>query len=193
MTACPGAVRSASPEPGSPVRMVEPLARGDVATVLEVFDRLGPRSRAQRFLTAKPRLTGADLRALTDVDGQRQVALVARDHARRAIGVARFVRDAAVPATAEAAVAVVDAWQGHGVGTLLARALTERARELGVTRISLMMAHDNEAAVRLMHGIGGVVTGVGWDEGTAEFEVSFEPRPWPARRRTLAALRGARP
>ncbi|WP_151082192.1 GNAT family N-acetyltransferase [Nocardioides cynanchi] len=191
MTACP--TTTAGGLAPAVVRAVEPLAPGDVATVLEVFDQLGPRSREQRFLTAKPRLTAADLRALTDVDDHHHVALVARDRACRPIGVARFVRDPDDPAVAEAAVAVVDAWQGRGVGTGLARALTARARELGVTRVSLTIAHDNEAAVRLMHGVDGVATRVGWDEGTADFEVSFEPSARPVHRRTVSALKGSRP
>ena len=103
---------------------------GDVVTVQRVFDGLGARSRALRFLTAKPRLTSADLAALSDVDGRDRVALVAR-HDGCAIGIARFVRDPEDPATAEVAVAVVDAWQDRWVGTRLAHALVDRARDAG--------------------------------------------------------------
>lgn len=174
---------------------LDPLRRGDVATVLEVFDQLSPRSRQQRFLTAKPRLTGADLRALTDVDGHHHVALVARDTAGHAIGIARFVRDPDDPVTAEAAVTVVDAWQGRGVGTRLARALSERARELGIARISLVIAHENEAAARLMHLVAGEVTRVGWDSGSADFEISLDAaghRAHRAPRRAPAVRKGGR-
>jgi GNAT superfamily N-acetyltransferase len=181
--------------PTAPTRF-EPLVRGDVVTVLEVFDQLSPRSRQQRFLTAKPRLTAADLRALTDVDGNHHVALVARDVAGRAIGIARFVRDRDDPATAEAAVTVVDAWQGRGVGTRLARALSDRARELDITRVSLVIAHANEAAARLMHLVAGDVTRVGWDSGTVDFEISLDatgnPGRRPGPRRTLAVRKGGR-
>jgi RimJ/RimL family protein N-acetyltransferase len=173
---------------------LEPLDRGDVVTVLEVFDQLSPRSRQQRFLTAKPRLTGADLRALTDVDDHDHVALVARDEGGHAIGIARFVRDSEEPGTAEAAVTVVDAWQGRGLGTRLARALRDRARELGITRISLVIAQDNDAAARLMHRIGGEVTRVGWDSSSMDFEIALDARPDPRRRpaprRTLSTLKG---
>lgn len=172
---------------------VEPLSRGDVVTVQQVFDQLGPRSRELRFLTAKPRLSGADLCALTDVDGHDHVALVARDRDHCPIGVARFVRDPEDPGTAEAAVTVVDAWQGRGIGTRLARALRDRARELGITRISLVMARDNDAAIGLMHAIDGEVTRVGWDGGTVDFEVALVPEPRPDRRRTTWTLKGLRP
>jgi RimJ/RimL family protein N-acetyltransferase len=194
MTAC---LEHLDPRAGTvaPTRL-EPLGRGDTVTVLEVFDQLSPRSREQRFLTAKPRLTGADLRALTDVDDHDHVALVARDGGGHAIGIARFVRDSDEPGTAEAAVTVVDAWQGRGLGTRLAQALRDRARELGITRISLVMAQDNDAAARLMHRIGGEVTRVGWDSGSMDFEIALDARPGPRRRpgqrRTLSVLKGAR-
>jgi RimJ/RimL family protein N-acetyltransferase len=194
MTACVERLDERA-DAATPTRF-EPLDRGDVVTVLEVFDQLSPRSREQRFLTAKPRLTGADLRALTDVDDHDHVALVARDGGGHAIAIARFVRDSDEPGTAEAAVTVVDAWQGRGLGTRLARALTERARELGITRISLVMAHGNDAAARLMHRVGGEVTRVGWDSGSMDFEISLDARPdprgRPAPRRTLSLLKGAR-
>jgi RimJ/RimL family protein N-acetyltransferase len=196
MTACAVDLDEAGPVHDSPAPdRFDPLDRGDVATVLEVFDQLSPRSRQQRFLTAKPRLTGADLRALTDVDGHRHVALVARDTAGHAIGIARFVRDPDDSVTAEAAVTVVDAWQGRGVGTRLARALSERARELGIARISLVIAHDNEAAARLMQLVAGEVTRVGWDSGSVDFEISLDaagrhPRRGP--RRGPAVRKGGR-
>jgi GNAT superfamily N-acetyltransferase len=39
------------------------------------------------------------------------------------------VRSAVRPDTAEVAVAVVDAWQGRGLGTLLLHAISVRARD----------------------------------------------------------------
>jgi GNAT superfamily N-acetyltransferase len=164
---------------------IEALGRGDAATVRQVFDHLGPRSRELRFLTAKPRLTTADLAALTDIDGHDHVALVARAEGRP-IGIARFVRDVDDPATADVAVAVVDEWQDRGIGTRLARRLADRAREVGITRFSLAMAVDNEAAARLMHRVAGEVTRTGWAGGTVDFEVTLaDTRP-----RAHAVLKG---
>jgi RimJ/RimL family protein N-acetyltransferase len=165
---------------------VVPLASGDVSTIQRVFDGLSPRSKALRFLTAKPRLTSADLRALSDVDGRDRVALVAR-HDGCPIGIARFVRDDDDPATADVAVAVVDAWQDRWIGTRLAHALVDLARQLGISRFTMAMAHDNEAAIRLMHRIADDVTRVGWDNGSVEFVASLSQPP-----RARAVLKGAR-
>lgn len=161
--------------PPTPV-LVEPLAAGDVVTVQRVFEGLGTRSRALRFMTAKPRLTSADLRLLTDVDGRDRVALVAR-HEGCAIGIARFARDREDPATAEVAVAVVDAWQDRWVGTRLVLALVDRARDLGITRFSAAVSPDNDAAARLMHRVAAKVTRVGWEMGSVDFELTLAPSP----------------
>src|SRR6478672_4031825 len=48
--------------------VLRPLEPGDRAPLLEIFSGLSPRSRRQRFLTPKTRLTEADLRQLTSVD-----------------------------------------------------------------------------------------------------------------------------
>lgn len=174
---------------GSTVLLL-PLLRDDVAPVLEVFEQLSPRSRELRFLAAKPRLTSTDLRRLTDVDGRDHVALVARSVGGEAIGIARFVRDQDEPHTAEVAVAVVDAWQGQGVGTMMVTTLSERAREVGVTGFSMVLAHDNEAAVRLLHRATGDIRRVGWDRWTTEFALSLAPSTG---RRARAVLKRARP
>jgi hypothetical protein len=44
------------------------------------------------------------------------------------------------------------------------------------------MAHDNEAAARLMHGVTDDVTRVAWQHGTVDFEMDLAPlRPIPRR------------
>ncbi len=143
--------------------------------MLEVFAGLGARSRELRFLTPKPRLTSADLRQLTAVDHHDHVAILAVTACDgRAIGVARFVRDPAHPDTADVAVAVVDAWQDRGIGTLLAAALTERAQEVGIRHLTLVMSQDNEAAVRLLHRTPGDIRRVAIDVESAEFVVTLD-------------------
>ncbi|MGC4110115.1 MAG: GNAT family N-acetyltransferase [Nocardioides sp.] len=162
------------------LRLLDP---GDGETVLQVFEGLGDRSRALRFLTAKPRLTAADLRQLTAVDQRDHVAVVAHSTLDgRAVGIARFVRDADDPGSADVAVAVVDAWQGIGLGTMLTQDLVERALALGVHRFTMAMSSQNEAAVRLLHRTPGEIERLSIDEQLAEFaiEVGRRPvQPWP--------------
>ena len=154
---------------------VSPLEPGDAAAVLAVFAGMGPRSRWLRFLTGKPRLTSAEVRRLTAVDQRDHVALVAStttDH--RPIGIARFVRSADATECAEVAVAVVDAWQRQGVGTLLLDTLVRRAREVGVRRFTVLASHDNAGALRLLHRLPDGLLRVSTGGGVAEYVVSLE-------------------
>lgn len=166
--------------------MLRPLEPDDTDLLLEVFAGLGDRSRERRFLTPKHTLTATDLRRLTAVDHHDHEAVVALSVTDcRPLGVARFVRLPADPETADVAVAVVDAWQDRGLGTVLSSSLLTRARDLGVRRFSLLMAHDNEAAVRLMHRVLGDPDHVALDDDTAEFVVSLAPRHSGRARRVL--------
>jgi GNAT superfamily N-acetyltransferase len=153
---------------------LRPLERGDRVVVLEVFAGLGERSRELRFLTAKPRLTAADLRQLTEVDHHDHVAVVAVSAPHgRPIGVARFVREPADPDSADVAVAVVDEWQDRGVGTMLTNALVRRAREVGVRRFTMTMARENTGAFRLLQRSPGQIQRLGVDGEIAEFAITL--------------------
>jgi GNAT superfamily N-acetyltransferase len=174
MSAAPSCATYAAPYTPSYGANVElrPLEPGDRATVLEVFAGLGRRSRELRFMAPKPHLTGADLRQLTTVDGHDHVAVAATVDGQT-VGIARFVRLPDRPDSADVAIAVVDAWQGVGVGTMLASALAECAVRLGVHRFTMAMSPDNEAAVRLLHRAPGRIERLAIDESVAEFALTL--------------------
>src|SRR3954468_6331293 len=88
------------------------------------YARLSERSRLRRFLAPKPRLTKADLRYLTEVDGINHFALVATIGVD-IVGGARWVRLPAAPEAAEPGIVVGDRFQGKGLGKLLARELAD--------------------------------------------------------------------
>lgn len=137
------------------VRMLRPE---DTALLERGFARLSARSRFQRFLAAKPRLSPEELRYLTAVDGERHVALGAvtwNDAGEEVgLGVARFIRLEDTPEVAELALTVVDDAQGKGLGRFLLDALVRAARERGVERFELRVLADNEAMQRLVRTLG---------------------------------------
>jgi acetyltransferase len=114
--------------------------------------RLAAESQRRRYLAAKPRLTAADLRYLTEIDGHDHVALVAvlADRPHTIVAVGRFVRLAGDPQTAEFAIVVGDDLQGQGLGGRLAELLAERAVAEGVKRFTATTEVDNDPAQRLM-------------------------------------------
>ena len=153
--------------------LVRPLEHGERAAVEAVFAGLGDRSRMLRFGGAKTSLSERDLDALTAVDHQTHEALVAlEEKSRRPVAVARFVRDAAEPHTAEVAFAVVDEWHGRGLGTRLTRLLACRALALGVERFRASVVVGNSRASALLRRLGDVVR-TGFDGSSAELEVAL--------------------
>ncbi len=175
--------------PSSATVVVRPLEANEGDLLLEVFDRMSRRSRERRFLAPKHRLTASDLRQLTAVDHLHHEAFVALSVADgRPVGVARFVREDDDPEAADVAVSVVDAWQGQGVGTLLATSLASRAQEVGITRFNAVMLPDNEAAARLMHRTTGDVERVALSHHGAEFVITLEPSSKGSRRRLLKGV-----
>ena len=111
---------------------------------------LSEESIQKRFLGPKPYLSAAELRYLTEVDGYDHYAIVAVDEDDRIRAVARFVRLADDPRAAEAAITVCDDLHGRGLGSLLARRLSDAARDRDVERLTATIASQNRAALKLM-------------------------------------------
>jgi len=133
------------------------LQSGERAAVQEVFDGLSQSSRARRFHGAKPRLTERDLADLTTVGCGREAVVAVERATGHVVGVARYVADTTDGAEAEVAYAVVDRWQGRGLGRRLIVELGRIADWQGITRLRGVVAAGNPAALALLKHIGLVV------------------------------------
>ena len=117
------------------------------------FERLSPESRYARFFAPKTALSDDELRYLTDVDHEDHVAIGAareRGGSQTGLGVARFIRLADRPETAEAAIAVVDDAQRKGLGRLLLLRLIAAARERGIERFRFEVLSSNVGMAKLI-------------------------------------------
>lgn len=141
--------------------LVRPIAPVDKPLLQDGVARLSIQTAHRRFLSPKPRLTGAELRYLTEVDGRDHIALVAVDanDPRGLVAVARCVRWADRPDSAEMAIVVGDCWHRRGIGTALAAVLVEEAADVGVRRFTATMLADNRPALRLMRRLGPLELG----------------------------------
>jgi GNAT superfamily N-acetyltransferase len=138
---------------------LRPLAAGDREGIRRAFDRLSPESRYRRFFVSLRELSDGLLDVLTDVDHDNHEALVGFDpESGEIVGVARYVRMPEQPQRAEASVAVVDDWQGRGLGRELLERLVTRAREEGVLRFVAFIQADNRRAVEVMSHLGPTTT-----------------------------------
>jgi GNAT superfamily N-acetyltransferase len=119
----------------------------------ELFRRLWPRLSREtvyrRFHAPLHRIPVETVRRLVEVDHHLREAVVAVVGGE-VIGVARYDRSPADPATAEFAIVVEDAWQGLGVGRQLLVELTALASERGVRELTATVQPDNDRVISLI-------------------------------------------
>ncbi len=149
--------------------LVRPVRASDAPLLADGFARLSARSRHQRFLAPKARLSAAELRYLTDVDHYDHEALGAVDLAGKGVGIARYIRSRRDPRAAEIAITVVDAWHGRGLGLELTRQLSDRARQAGICRFTALVTADNEAVAGLLRALNARLTAR--DHESLEYEI----------------------
>ncbi len=155
------------------LRHIRPV---DADELVKGFEHLSPESRFFRFFHGVTRLSPAQLHYLTEVDGVDHVAIVAGDETEQhGFGVARFIRDKADPTAAEAAITVVDAMQGKGVGSLLGATIARAALERGVQRFRGEILTANDKMRELLAAAGARVSQT--DQGEARFEIELAHLP----------------
>ncbi len=135
--------------------LLRPLQPTDRERLIETFDRLSPDSRYRRFFRSMETISARDLEYLLNIDHHDHEAILAIDPERNeAIGVARYVRVDPAEVSAEAAVSVVDDWQGRGLGKALLTRLSERAVEEGIQRFTALVQSDNRRALETLRSLG---------------------------------------
>lgn len=82
--------------------------------------------------------------------------------------------DDAVYRRAEIAVAVLESWQGRGVGKALLDRLAERARDEGINQFTGLMLSDNRPMRRLLAHLG-MTRVLSSDAGAVELAVELHP------------------
>jgi GNAT superfamily N-acetyltransferase len=127
----------------------------DKPLLLAGFHKLSPESRYARFLAPKDTLSEDELRYLTELDQERHLAIgaVVDEDGEVGAGVARFIRLPEPPATAEAAIAVLDEMHGRGLGKLLFMRLCAAARERGIERFRCEVLGSNTGMRSLIEAV----------------------------------------
>jgi RimJ/RimL family protein N-acetyltransferase len=137
--------------------LVRPIRPEDRWRIAEGLKLLSPRTKYLRFHTDIDVFTDEQLTYLTDVDHHDHEALVAldpEDPEAPGWAVARYVRLASDPTVAEAAVTVVDAMQGRGLGTILLRRLAAAAIENDIRTFRNYVLAENEAMLEVFDQVG---------------------------------------
>ncbi len=153
-------------ELAGPVRLADgsevalrPIRPEDAALERDFVAALSPESTRMRFLSALRSLTPAMLARFTQIDYDREMALIAvrGEGAReREIGVCRYITlpDAV---SCEFAIAVADAWQGRGLGRAMMTRLAEVARSRGLKTMTGTVLGANASMLALCESLGFVI------------------------------------
>ena len=136
--------------------LIRAIRAEDKPLLLKHFHSLSERSIYYRFFGHKRSLEQADLRGLTELDFVNHVGLAATietEGTERFIGVGRYLRSVDARA-AEVAFAVLDEFQGRGIGTILLHHLAQIARRKGITQFAAFVMGDNHQMLEVFANSG---------------------------------------
>jgi GNAT superfamily N-acetyltransferase len=138
------------------IRAIRP---DDRARLRDHFNGLSARTRYFRFFGHKRRLTNEDLTRFTELDFTRHIGLAGtlwQDGSEHFVGVGRYVRNAGL-SRAEIALAVLDEYQGTGIGPLLIRYLGRIALENRITQFEADVRGDNSRMLAVLRKSGCIL------------------------------------
>jgi RimJ/RimL family protein N-acetyltransferase len=134
------------------IRALKPT---DEAALLSAIGRTSSQSMYRRFFGVKREFSPKETAFFLNVDFVNHVALIAEldeGSGPVIVGGGRYV--VAVPGIAELAFAVVDAYQGKGLGTALLRHLAKIARKAGLEEFVAEVLSDNVAMLKVFERSG---------------------------------------
>ena len=144
-------------QPDGRVVTIRPIRPEDAEMEQQFVRSLSDESKYYRFMDTLRELTQSMLIRFTQVDYDREMALVAtlpdEQGNELQIGVARYVTNPDGE-TVEFALAVADEWQKHGVGRKLMSMLIECARQKGYRAVVGEVLTQNSKIFRLVTSLG---------------------------------------
>jgi len=132
---------------------VRPVRATDAPAVRAFFERLSPESTGLRFFSGFPNLDSAVSWA-TEVDDQRRYSLVATAGDGRVLAHAGWEREPDRPERGEVALAIADAMQGRGLGTILLGQLAEAADRAGIGVLGAEVLPHNHNMIKVFRDSG---------------------------------------
>lgn len=153
---------------------IRPVKPEDAPLFTDLFEVLSPTSIYHRFFGVLRLLQPSMLSRFTQIDYDREIALVAIDEdseIERMLGVARIIGDPDGK-TGEIAVLVGDAWQGKGIGASLMRKCLLIAEKRGFKHIHGIVLKENHTMLTLAKNLGFTIH-KGKDSGEFEISITF--------------------
>jgi acetyltransferase len=135
---------------------IRPIKPEDGPAFVELFNTLSPTSVYYRFFSPLKSLSPNMLARFTQIDYDREVALVALEEntsKKRMLGAARVISDPD-GRRAEFSIMVGDPWQGKGVGAKLLDKCLRIAKQCGVQTIWGIVLRENTQMIALGRKLG---------------------------------------
>jgi acetyltransferase len=136
--------------------MIRPIKPEDAHLFQELFEVLSQTSIYQRFFSTLKALSPSMLARFTQIDYDREIALVAIDPdsaSKKMLGVARIIGDPDGK-TGEFSVLVGDPWHGQGIGGLLLGRALQIAKQRGIETVWGFVLKENRGMLALGEKLG---------------------------------------
>ena len=169
--------------------VVRPIRPEDRQIEREFVQGLSNESKYFRFMSALRELNEAMLDRFTQIDYDREmafVALVCENGRETEVGVARYVVNADA-ISCEFAVAVADAWQHRGLGSLLIRSLVDVARNRGLQTMEGIVIAGNYRMLGVMNALGFSIQSEPGDASVKRVTKHLAPSPAASSRNSAPA------
>ena len=136
---------------------IRPIKPEDAPLMVALFQSLSKQSVYNRFFSPLKQLPMSMLSRLTQIDYDREIALVATQidsGEEKMLGVARIIVDPGSQDSAEFAVLVGDPWQGLGIGAALLSRCLCMAKKRCIKRVWGIVLSENIQMLALGHKLG---------------------------------------
>jgi acetyltransferase len=135
---------------------IRPIKPGDAPLMVQHFLSLSPRTVYFRFFTPLKQLSQSMLIRLTQIDYDREIALVAlmgEGEAQIMVGVARVILESCGK-KGEFSVVLGDTWHGKGIGAALLKRCLFFAAKKGLEKVWGIVLSENRQMLKLAKRLG---------------------------------------
>jgi acetyltransferase len=153
---------------------IRPIRPEDAPLMVKLFELLSARSIVLRFFSPLKMLPHRMLARFTQIDYDREIALVALcgpEQNEKMLGVARIITNVYNQKHAEFSVIVGDPWQGKGIGAELLKRCLSIAKERGIEKVTGIVLPENTQMLALAKKLGFSATKV---TGESDYKLSID-------------------
>ena len=154
--------------------LLRPIRPEDEPLEAEMFSTFSEETKRFRFFSPIKDTTHEMLIRYTQIDYDREIAIIAElteDGRKKMAGVVRLIADP-YNDLAEYAIVVGDPWSGQGLGTLMTHYILEIARTRGIKRVYAYTLPDNGSMLHIFKKFGFSRR---WEEEMFQVELKLNP------------------